>query len=68
MINPSISAKKQLKILIKFMNNQKISIIPTLIENKKIIDDPILKSNILNAHFADKSSVNSPSEEVPFLE
>ena len=50
------------------MNNQKFSIIPTLIENEKIIDDPKLKSNILNTHFADKSSVNSPSDEVPFLD
>ena len=49
------------------MNNQKLSIIPTLIENEKIIDDPKCKSNILNLHFADQSSVNNPSDEVPFL-
>ena len=67
MINPSISAKKKFQILIKLMNNQKFSIIPTLIENDKFINDPKIKSDILNTHFANKSTVDNPDDEIPFL-
>ena len=50
------------------MNNQKFSIIPTLIENYKCIKDPKNKSDILNSHFANKSIVNNREDEVPSLD
>ena len=69
MINLAISAKNFfLQILIKLMNNQKFSRIPTLIKNEQIIDNPKIKNYILNAHFAEKSRVNNPSDEVPLLD
>ena len=67
MNNQSKTAKKKFSILIKLMNNQKFSIIPPLIENGSNITDAQLKSNILNKHFTNKSTVNGPNDEVPHL-
>ena len=68
MLNYSISAKKKFGILTKLMNNQKFSSVASLIEGGKTIDNPLQKSNILNNHFATKSSVPGAEEDVPFLE
>ena len=64
MINPAISAR----ILTKSMNYQKFSRISCLIEHDQIINDPRTKSDLLNNHFASKSTVNNPNEEVPLLD
>jgi hypothetical protein len=68
MNNPHISAKKKFGILIKLMNTQKYSSIPPLIENGEILNDAKKKADVLNEHFATKSTVNDPNSEVPNLD
>ena len=68
MLNYEISAKKKFSILTKLLNNQKFSSIPPLLENGLIINDPEQKGNILNQHFAKKSTVPGSDDEVPLLE
>ena len=68
MTNYEISAKKKFGILTKLMNNQKFSSISSLIENGEMIDNNEQKANILNSHFAAKSSVNNSDDSVPLLE
>ena len=68
MINNEISAKKKFSILSKLMSNQKFSSITNLIENGQLIEDPRTKSNLLNSHFANKSTVNNSDENVPDLD
>ena len=67
MLNYSISAKKKFGILTKLMNNQKFSSVASLIEGGNTVDDPLQKSNILNNHFASKSTVHGADDDVPFL-
>ena len=64
MINPAISAR----MLTKSTNYQNFSRISCLIEHDQIINDPRTKSDLLNNHFASKSTVNNPNEEVPLLD
>ena len=68
MTNFEISAKKKFSILTKLMNNQKFSSISSLIENGGMIEDSGQKANILNSHFAAKSTVHSPEDSVPQLD
>ena len=68
MNNPAISAKKKFGILKKLMNSQKFSTIPTLVEQEQTYEKPEEKANILNKHFASKSTVTSPEDETPNLE
>ena len=67
MNNPNISAKKKYGILTKLMKNQKVSTIPPLIDNDQTITDPKLKSDLLNQHFASKSTVPCPNDIPPQL-
>ena len=62
-----ISAKKKFAILLKLMNNNKISSIPALIENNKTVTDNQEKSNLLNNHFSAKATVPNPNDQVPPL-
>ena len=50
------------------MKNNKFSNIPPLIENDKIVQDPLEKSNIFNNFFASKSTVPSENDPVPILD
>ena len=50
------------------MNNGKYSSISSLIENGETIEDPLLKSEILNRNFAAKATVNGDDDDVPHLE
>ena len=68
MLNPEISAKKKFSILKKLLNNQKFSSIPPLIDGNLTIKDPKQQSDVLNTHFAAKSTVPNPNEAVPYLE
>ena len=68
MNNPEMSAKKKFGILIKLMNTQKFSSIPTLIDEDKTTTKPEDKANILNKYFASKSTVTNPEDEAPFLQ
>jgi hypothetical protein len=68
MNNPNISAKKKFGILIKLMNTQKYSAIPPLIENNNTLNDAKSKADLLNEHFASKSTVNDPNSEVPHID
>ena len=67
MLNFSISAKKKFSILTKLMNNQKFSSVASLVEGGNTVDDPLQKSNILNNHFASKSTVHGSDDDVPIL-
>ena len=67
MHNQSISAKKKFSILIKLMKNSKFSTIPPLVENDTTIQEPVAKSNLLNAFFASKSTVSNPNDLAPEL-
>ena len=67
MNNPHISAKKKFGILTNLMKNNKVTNIPPLIDNNCTITDPEKKANLLNNHFASKSSVTSPTDTPPLL-
>ena len=67
MNNPNISAKKKYGILTKLMKNQKVSSIPSLIDNNKTVTDSKQKSDLLNRHFASKSTVPNPNDVPPQL-
>ena len=68
MVNNEISAKKKFSILTKLMSNQKFSSITSLIENGQLVDDSQSKSNLLNSHFANKSTVINSDDDVPHLD
>ena len=67
MNNPEISAKKKFSILTKLLNNKKYSAIPPLLENGQTISDCKPKSDILNQHFASKSTAPNADDDVPLL-
>ena len=67
MNNPETSAKKKFSILTKLLNNKEYSSIPPLLENEQIISESKQKSDLLNKHFASKSSVPNADDDVPFL-
>ena len=67
MHNYDISAKKKFSILKNLMKNQKSSIIPPLIKDDSIVNDPQTKSNIFNDLFASKATVEGKDDHVPFL-
>ena len=54
-------------ILSKLMNNQKFSSVASLVEGGNKVDDPLQKSNILNNHFASKSTIHGSDDHVPIL-
>ena len=68
MNNQSISAKKKFSILLKLMKNDKFSSTPPLVENNNVVNDPYLKSNILNELFTSKSTVPNTDDPVPNLD
>ena len=49
------------------MKNSKFSTIPPLVENDTTIQEPVAKSNLLNAFFASKSTVSNPNDPAPEL-
>ena len=67
MNNPEISAKKNFSILTKLLNNKKYSAIPPLLENGKTISESKPKSDLFNKHFASKSCVPNPNDNIPFI-
>ena len=67
MNNYNISAKKKFCILSKLMKNNKVSHIPPIIEEDKIITDPVEKANVFNNLFAQKSSVQGEKDPPPVL-
>ena len=67
MHNHNISSKKKFCILSKLMKNNKISHIPPIIEDEKIVTDPKQKANIFNNFFASKSSVQGADDPTPVL-
>ena len=68
MTNPHISAKKKFGILTKLMKNQKVSTIPPLVEENCTITDAKQKADLLNSHFASKSTVSGADDAPPVLE
>ena len=68
MNNINISAKKKFNILSKLMKTNKFTLIPPLVENNSSIQDPSVKSNILNKFFSSKSTVQNPNDEPPTLD
>lgn len=60
--NKDVPAKKKFSILIKLMKNNKHSPMPPLVENEKVINDPLEKANIFNAHFSSKSHLDGANE------
>ena len=68
MQNYEISAKKKFSILTKLMKNQKTSIIPPLLQNGEVINDPKTQSELFNNHFISKATVPGSDDPVPILE
>ena len=68
MNNPHISAKKKYGILTKLIKSQKVSSIPPLIENNKTIANPKQRSELLNKHFANKSTLPGLTDAPPILD
>ena len=66
--NPGISAKKKFDLLKKLTNTSKTNIIPPLIEDGKIINDPQEQAEIFNKYFTGKSNVTNPHDEPPILD
>ena len=50
------------------MKNQKTSIIPPLLQNGEVINDPKTQSELLNNHFISKATVPGSDDPVPILE
>ena len=67
MHNCNISSKKKFSILNKLMRKNKVSIIPPIIEDGKVITEPEKKSDIFNKFFASKCSVPRAEEPAPDL-
>ena len=67
MKNPEISAKKKFSILTKLMKTQKVSTIPPILDNGKVVTDAQAKCKIFNDYFASKASVPGNDDEVPNL-
>ena len=66
--NPKISAKKKFSLLQKLSRTSKSNVIPPIIENGKIVNDPLQKANIFNEHFTGKSNVINPNDKPPTLD
>ena len=66
--NPKISAKKKFSLLQKLSRTSKSNVIPPIIENGKIVNDPLQKANIFNEHFTGKSNVINPNDIPPTLD
>ena len=60
--------KKKYGILTKLMKSQKILTIPPLIENNQTITDSKQKSDLLNKHFANKSTLPGQHDQPPILD
>ena len=67
MHNSRISAKKKFSILSKLMKNNKVSEIPPIIDNDKVIKDSKQKSDIFNSFFAEKATVAGADDPAPEL-
>ena len=67
MKNPEISAKKKFSILTKLMKTQKVSTVPPILDNDKVVTDAQAKCKIFNDYFASKASVPGNDDEVPNL-
>lgn len=65
--NNEIPAKKKFNILINLMKSAKHTPIPPLVENDKVINDPKLKANVFNKHFAEKAQLNGFGDPCPPL-
>ena len=66
--NPKISAKKKYGLLQKLSRTSKSNVIPPLIENGEIINDPQEQAEIFNKYFTGKSNVINPNDEPPTLD
>ena len=67
MKNSDISAKKKFSILTKLMKTQKVSTIPPILDNGKVVTDAQAKCKIFNDYFASKASVQGNDDVVPNL-
>ena len=66
--NPKISAKKKFGLLRKLSKTSKSNVIPPLIENGEIVNDPQVQAEIFNKYFTGKSNVTNPNDEPPTLD
>ena len=67
MKNVEISAKKKFSILTKLMKTQKVSNIPPILDNGKVVTDAQAKCKIFNDYFASKAAVPGNDNQVPNL-
>ena len=66
--NASISAKKKFDILKKLTRTTKNCVIPPLIEDGKVVNDPQEQAQIFNKFFAGKSTVINPGDTPPSID
>ena len=67
MKNLEISAKTKFSILTKLMKTQKVSNIPPILDNGKVVTDAQAKCKIFNNYFASKATVPGNDDQVPNL-
>ena len=67
MKNVEISAKKKFSIITKLMKTQKVSNIPPILDNGKVVTGAQAKCKIFNDYFASKATVPGNNDQVPNL-
>ena len=67
MKNPNISAKKKFSILTKLMKTQKVSSIPPIFDQNKVVTGAQEKCDIFNKYFSAKATVEGEDDPVPNL-
>ena len=66
--NPEITSKKKFTILNRLTNTGKDANIPPIIDNDKVINDPLEKAQLFNKFFASKSKIHGKNDTPPKLE
>ena len=65
--NPEIPSKKKFKIINRLSNTGKDANIPPIIDNDKVINDPLEKAQLFNKFFASKSKIKGNNDIPPKL-
>ena len=66
--NPKISAKKKFGLLQKLSKTSKNNIIPPLLDNGELVNDPLQQAEMFNKYFTGKSNVRNPNDKTPPLD
>ena len=67
MKNPNITAKKKFAILTKLMKTQKVSSIPPIFDQNRVVTSAQEKCDIFNEYFSSKATVDGNDDPKPDL-